>query len=65
MKWRKRQTKKIQEINKSLKESKESQERTTKQMNETIQTIHGLKAELETIKKTQNEGMLEIEKLSK
>ena len=34
-------------------------------MRETIQTIHDLKSEKETIKETQTEGILEIEKLSK
>lgn len=55
----------MQEINKSLKENKESQEKITKQVKETFQTVQGLKAEIETIKKTQSKGMLEIEKLSK
>lgn len=34
-------------------------------MKKTIQTVQDLKTEIETIKKTQMEGMLEIEKLGK
>ena len=49
---------KMQEI----KESQKSQENTIKQLKETVQD---LKTELVTIKKTQTEGMLEMEKLSK
>ncbi|ERE70014.1 olfactory receptor [Cricetulus griseus] len=49
---------KMQEI----KESQKSQENTIKQLKETVQD---LKTELETIKKTQTGGMLEVEKLSK
>ncbi|ERE87514.1 Transposase, L1 containing protein [Cricetulus griseus] len=57
----------IQEVNKSLKESKESQEKTTKQVKEALKTVQGMKAEIDTIKKTQtqNEGMLELERLDK
>ena len=64
MKWRKRQIK-IQEINKSLKESKETQEKTTKQVRETLETVQSMKAEIDTIKKTQNEAMLDLERLDK
>ncbi|ERE81613.1 Transposase, L1 containing protein [Cricetulus griseus] len=56
---------KIQEINKSLKESNETQEKTTKQVKETLKTVQGMKAEIDTIKKTQNEAMLEMERLDK
>ncbi|ERE73234.1 heterogeneous nuclear ribonucleoprotein C-like 1-like isoform 1 [Cricetulus griseus] len=49
---------KMQEI----KESQKSQENTIKHLKETVQD---LKTKLETIKKTQTEGMLEVEKLSK
>ncbi|ERE82006.1 GTPase IMAP family member 3-like protein [Cricetulus griseus] len=51
-------TQKMQEI----KDSQKSQENTIKQLKETVQD---LKTELETKKKTQTEGMLEVEKLSK
>ncbi|ERE73838.1 Retroviral nucleocapsid protein Gag containing protein [Cricetulus griseus] len=40
-------------------------ERTTKQVKEALKTVQGMKAEIDTIKKTQNEGMLEIERLDK
>ncbi|ERE48349.1 Transposase, L1 containing protein [Cricetulus griseus] len=56
---------KIQEINKSLKESKETQEKTSKQVKEALETVQSMKAELDTIKKTQNEVMLEMERLDK
>ncbi|ERE84459.1 GTPase IMAP family member 3-like protein [Cricetulus griseus] len=49
---------KMQEI----KESQKSQENTIKQLKKTVQD---LKTELDTIKKTQTEGMLEVEKLRK
>ncbi|ERE69936.1 LINE-1 type transposase domain-containing protein 1 [Cricetulus griseus] len=55
----------IQEINKSLKESKETQEKTSKQMKEVLETVQSMKAEIDTIKKTQNEAMLEMERLDK
>ncbi|MGE9805100.1 hypothetical protein ACQP3L_31445, partial [Escherichia coli] len=53
-------TQKMQDINKYL---KENQENTIKQLKETIQTVQDLKTEMDTIKKTQTEGMLEAEKL--
>ncbi|MGE9640547.1 hypothetical protein ACQP3J_26140, partial [Escherichia coli] len=56
---------KIQEINKSLKEAKETQDKTTKQVKEALETVQSMKAELDTIKKTQNEAMLEMERLDK
>ncbi|ERE71789.1 putative transposase [Cricetulus griseus] len=56
---------KIQEVNKSLKESKESQEKITKQVKEALKTVQGMKAEIDTIKKTENEVMLERERLDK
>jgi predicted ribosome quality control (RQC) complex YloA/Tae2 family protein len=40
-------------------------ENTTKQVMELNKTMHGLKGEVETIKETQNESMLEIETLGK
>ncbi|ERE81283.1 Transposase, L1 containing protein [Cricetulus griseus] len=55
----------IQEVNKSLKESKESQEKTTKQVKEALETVQDMKAEIDTVKKKQNEVMLEIERLDK
>ncbi|ERE73702.1 Transposase, L1 containing protein [Cricetulus griseus] len=56
---------KIQEINKSLRESKETQETTTKEVKEALETVQSMKAELDTIKKTQNDVMLEMERLDK
>ena len=49
----------MEEINKSL---KENQEKAIKQMKETIQD---LKTEIETIKKTETEGILEMENMGK
>ena len=57
MKWRKRQ--KLEEINKSL---NENQEKTNKQVKQTIQTLKELKTETETIKKTQTKGIMVMEK---
>ncbi|CAH7484839.1 AABR07011733.1 [Phodopus roborovskii] len=54
--------KKVEEMNKFLKESTESQEKTINQVKETVQD---LKTEIEKIKATQMEGKLEIEKLGK
>ena len=51
--------KKLEEISKSL---KENQEKAIKQMKETIQD---LKTEIETIKKTQTKGILEMENMGK
>ena len=48
-----------EETQKSL---KELQENTTKQVKERNKTIEDLKLEIETIKKSQRETMLEIEK---
>ncbi|ERE73592.1 Transposase, L1 containing protein [Cricetulus griseus] len=56
---------KIQEINKSLKESKEIQEKTSKQVKEALEIVQSMKAEIQTIKKTENETMLEMERLDK
>ena len=50
--------KKLGEINKSLKETQESQENIIKQVKKPIQD---LKAEIELIKKTQTEGTLHME----
>jgi septal ring factor EnvC (AmiA/AmiB activator) len=44
---------------------KELQENTTKQVTELNKTIQDLKREVDTIKKTQSEAMLEIEKLER
>ncbi|ERE70461.1 GTPase IMAP family member 3-like protein [Cricetulus griseus] len=51
-----------EKTNQKMQEIKESQENKIKQLKE---TYHGLKTESETIKKTQTEGMLEVEKVSK
>ncbi|ERE65931.1 GTPase IMAP family member 3-like protein [Cricetulus griseus] len=51
-----------EKTNQKIQEIKESQGNTIKQLKETVQD---LKTELETIKKTQTEGMLEVEELSK
>ncbi|ERE71915.1 epididymal-specific lipocalin-8-like protein [Cricetulus griseus] len=56
---------KIQEINKSLKESKETQEKTSRQVKDVLETVQSMKAEIDTIKKTQNESMVEMERLDK
>ncbi|KAL6073605.1 hypothetical protein STEG23_027906 [Scotinomys teguina] len=52
----------LEEINKSLKQSQEKHEKAVKQVKETVQD---LKSEIETMKKTQTEEILEIENLSK
>ena len=52
----------MQELNKSF---KERQENTIKSLREIIQTVQDLIIKIETMKKTQNEGMLESEKLRK
>ena len=51
---------KMQELSKSFKEREEN---TIKRLKETIQTFQDVKIEIDTMKKTQNEGMLELEKL--
>ena len=51
-----------EEMNKSLKEIQGS---TIKQMNEVNKTVQDLKIEIETIKETQTEGILEMENLGK
>ncbi|KAL6032726.1 hypothetical protein STEG23_016164 [Scotinomys teguina] len=51
-----------EKANKKLEEVKESQEKSIKQMKETVQD---LKIEIQTIKKTQTEAMLETENLTK
>ena len=51
--------KKQKEINKSL---KENQENTSKQVKETVQD---LKTKIDVIKKTQTEGILDIENVGK
>ncbi|MGU7598330.1 hypothetical protein, partial [Enterococcus faecalis] len=51
-----------EKTNQKMQEINESQENTIKQL---MGTVQDLKTELETIKKTQTEGMLEVEKLSK
>ena len=50
---------------KTLKSLKKLQENTTKHVMELNNTIQDLKGEIETIKKTQSEAMLEIETLGK
>jgi len=50
------------EINKSL---KEIQENTIRQVKEISKTVQDLKVEIETIKRTQTEGILEMENLGK
>ena len=52
----------MKEINKFLKESKESQDKTIKEVKGMVQD---LKAEIEAIKKTQIKGILEMENLGK
>lgn len=54
----------MEEINKSLKECQESQEK-NKQLQETNTTVQDLKMETEIIKKTQTKGNLEMENLDK
>ncbi|KAL6081948.1 hypothetical protein STEG23_002202 [Scotinomys teguina] len=54
--------KELEEQTKKLEENKESQEKAIKQMKETVQD---LKIEIQTIKKIQSEGRLEIENLTK
>ena len=44
---------------------KEIQENTTKQVKEMNKTVYELNTEIEAIKKTQNEGILEMENLGK
>ena len=44
---------------------KEIQENTIKQVNKINKTVQDLKMEIEAIKKTQTEGILEIENLEK
>ncbi|EGW02308.1 Putative transposase element L1Md-A101/L1Md-A102/L1Md-A2 [Cricetulus griseus] len=57
---------KMQEINKSLKKTRKAKKKKTmKETIQIIQTIQDLKTEIKTKKKTQNEGMLEIEKPGK
>ena len=51
-----------EEMNKSLKDIKENQEKAIKQVMETIQD---LKTEMEVMKKTQTEGRLDMENLGK
>ncbi|ERE81496.1 GTPase IMAP family member 3-like protein [Cricetulus griseus] len=51
-----------EKTNQKMQEIKESQENTIKQLKETVQDM---KIEIDTIKKTQTEGLLEVEKLSK
>ena len=56
----------VEDIKKGINNSlKEIQENTTKQVMELNKTIQDLKREVETIKKTQSETMLEIETLGK
>ena len=54
--------KKVDEMNKSLKETQEKQEKAIKQVRETIQD---LKNEMKVMKKTQTEGRLDMENLGK
>ena len=54
--------KKLEEINKSLKDTLGNQEKTIKQIMETVQE---LKTEMEAMKKTQTEGRLNMENLGK
>ena len=49
-------------MNKSLKEIKESQEKTMKHRKEAIHTVQDLKTEIDKLKKTQNERIMEIVK---
>ena len=58
-KWRKRRTKKLEDISNSL---KENQGKAIKHMKETIQD---LKTEIETIKKTQAKEIIETEIMRK
>ena len=51
--------KKLEEINKSFKESREYHEKTTRQVKETVQV---LEIQIEAIQKTQTEGILNMEK---
>ena len=51
-----------EEISKSLKETEEN---TIKQVKEINKTVQDLKMEIEAIKKTQTEGILEMENLGK
>ena len=55
----------MEEINKSLKERQENQEKTIKQVKKIVQIIPDLKIEIESIKKTQTEKILELENLDK
>ena len=57
--------KKVEEMNKSLKKIQEIQEKAIKQGKQTIQIVQDLKTETKAIKKTQTEGILEMENLSK
>ena len=52
----------MEEINKSLKETQENQEKAIKQGKETVQDLN---IEIEVINKTQTEGTLEMENLGK
>ena len=54
--------KKFEEMSKSVNDTLGNQEKTIKQVMETVQE---LKTEMETMKKTQNEGRLDMENLGK
>ena len=54
--------KKFEEMSKSVNDTLGNQEKTIKQVMETVQ---GLKAEMEAMKKTQNENRLDMENLGK
>ena len=55
-----------EDMRKSLKEMEEKTNQTIQHINKSLkETVQDLKTEIETIKKAQSEGMLEIEKLGK
>ena len=55
----------MEEINKIFNEDKENKQKAIQQEKQTVLTVQDLKTEIEIIKKTQTEGILEMKNLGK